>query len=108
MDLALAAPWPFSAVRAELERSRERTEQRREREANRQDVLETYDAGLSLGLVWSPPHLRQQVYGALGLTARVSPDGSVELEGSFDADVIRLTAEVSECAAALCEAEERL
>ncbi len=76
-------------------------------EANRHAILEAYGTGLQLGLYWFPPHLRRQVYLALGLVAWVSPDGVVGIEGSFDADVMRLTREVEEYARALMEVDER-
>ena len=80
----------------------------RVREDNRRAILEAYGTGLQLGLHYFPPHLRRQVYGALGITAYVSPDGAIEIEGYFDADVIRLTCELEEYALALREAEGRI
>ena len=93
---------------AELDRARREAEEAGAREDNRRAILEAYGTGLRLGLYHFPAHLRRQVYGASGLTAFVSPDGTVEIEGSFDADVIRLTREVEEYAVALREAEERI
>ena len=61
---------------------------------NRRAVLEAFGAGLQLGLFYFPPVLRRQVYGALGLAVVVFPDGSMEIEGHFDAEAIRLTKEL--------------
>lgn len=94
-------------ARAELERAREAAKRTRNLEANRRAILEAYGTGLQLGLMWFPPLLRRQVYLALGLVAWVAPDGPVEIEGSFDADVIRLTREVEEYARSLMEVDER-
>lgn len=95
------------AARLELGRAREAEERAHTLEANRRAILEAYGTGLQLGLMWFPPHLRRQVYLALGLVAWVSPDGLVGIEGYFDADVVRLTREVEEYARALMEADER-
>ncbi|HLL39090.1 MAG TPA: hypothetical protein VK357_05405 [Rubrobacteraceae bacterium] len=95
------------AARLELRSAREATERTHNLEANRRTILEAYGTGLQLGLMWFPPHLRRQVYLALGLVAWVSPDGLVRIEGSFDAAVVRLTREVEEYARALMEADER-
>ena len=63
---------------------------------------------MQLGLYWFPPRLRGQVYATLGLVARVSPEGLVSIEGSFDESAIRLTREVEEYAKALMEVDERV
>ena len=94
-------------ARAQLEGARRAAERAHNLEANRRAILEAYGTGLQLGLHWFPPHLRRQVYLALGLVAWVSPEGLVGIEGSFDADVVRLTREVEEYARALMEADER-
>jgi DNA invertase Pin-like site-specific DNA recombinase len=95
------------AARLEREKAREAQEHSHNLEANRRAILDAYGTGLQLGLTWFPPHLRRQVYLALGLVAWVSPDGLVGIEGSFDADVVRLTREVEGYARALMEADER-
>jgi hypothetical protein len=97
-----------AAARAELDRTKREAEDVRMREDNRRTILEACGTGLQLGLHYFPPHLRRQVYGALGITAYVSPDGAVEIEGYFDADVIRLTREVEEYALALRKAEGKI
>jgi hypothetical protein len=95
-------------ARTQLERAREATQRVRDLKANRRVILEAYGMGLQLGLYWFPPHLRNQVYAALGLVGWVSPEGLVSIEGSFDAIVIRLTHEVEEYARALMEVDERV
>ncbi len=77
-------------------------------EENRRAVLAAFGSGLQLGLFYFPPSLRRQVYGALGLGALVFPDGSVEVEGHFDAAAIRLTKEVEQHAPALREIEGKV
>jgi hypothetical protein len=94
-------------ARRELESARGATERARTLESDRRAILDAYGTGLQLGLYWFPPRLRRQVYLALGLVVWVSPDGVVGIEGSFGADVIRLTREVEEYAAAMMEADEK-
>ena len=96
-----------ASARAELERARGEAERAGALQENRRAVLEAFGAGLQLGLFYFPPALRRQVYGALGLAVVVFPDGSVEIEGHFDAEAIRLTREVEEHALALREVEGR-
>lgn len=100
-----------ASARAELERARMDAERASASEANRREILEAYGTGLQLGLLWFPPHLRRQVYDALGLAVLVSPgapEPGLEIEGSFSANIIRLTREVAQYAAALKDAEKRL
>jgi hypothetical protein len=95
-------------ARVQLERAQAAAESVHNLEANRRAILEAYGTGLQLGLYWFPPHLRSQVYAALGLVAWVSPEGLVSIEGSFDANVIRLTREVEQYAKALMDVDERV
>ncbi len=79
-------------------------------------VLEMISTGLALGLRWFPPHLRRQVYEALGLRATVHPGGplgpgygpNVSVEGWLDAGAWRYTEELAEFARELAEVDRRL
>jgi site-specific DNA recombinase len=71
-------------------------------------LLEMFGTGLMVGLYWFPKRLRRQIYGLMGLRVLVHPDGGFEIEGAFDADLMRLSPEVEEYAAGLREIEGRL
>lgn len=79
-----------------------------EMEAARRAVLGMWGTGLSLGVFWMPPRLRHQVYGLLGLRVAVDAAGVLTLEGSFDADLMRLTPEVEAWVARLREIDEKV
>jgi len=79
-----------------------------EMEEAKRAALEMFGTGLMGGIEWFPPTLRRGVYALLGLRVTVFADRTFRVEGTFDANVMRLTPEVREYAAALREAEERL
>ncbi len=67
-----------------------------------------YGTGLMTGLHWFPPRLRRQVYGLMALRVLVHPGGVIEIEGRFDADLMRLTPEVEEFTRELRALDERI
>ncbi len=79
-----------------------------EMEEAKRAALEMFGTGLMGGIVWFPPSLRRGVYALLGLKVTVFADRTFRVEGTFDADLMRLTPEVREYVAALREVEERL
>ena len=79
-----------------------------EMEEAKRAALEMFGVGIMGGIQWFPPSLRRGVYALLGLKVVVFADRTFQVEGRFDADLMRLTPEVREYVAELREAEERL
>ncbi len=79
-----------------------------EMEEAKRATLEMFGTGLMGGIEWFPPSLRRGVYALLGLRVTVFADRTFTVEGTFDADLMRLTPEVREYVAELREIEERL
>ncbi len=79
-----------------------------EMEEAKRAALEMFGTGLMGGIQWFPPSLRRGVYALLGLKVKVFADRTLTVEGTFDADLMRLTPEVQEYVAALREVEERI
>lgn len=75
---------------------------------HRRAVLEAFDTGISFGHWCVPGRLRRAIYHALGLRVEFFADGSLDVKGSFDANVMRLTRDVEEYARLFFEMEERL
>ena len=97
-----------SAAEAEIARLSAAGSRVEEMEAARRAVLEMWGTGLSLGVFWMPPRIKRQVYGLLGLRVALDAGGTLTLEGSFDADLMRLTPEVASWVAGLREIDERM
>jgi hypothetical protein len=79
-----------------------------EMEEAKRAALEMFGVGLMGGIQWFPPSLRRGVYALLGLKVTVFADRTLTVEGTFDADLMRLTPEVQEYVAELREVEKRI
>ncbi len=100
----------------ELAHARDAGQRLTELRAHREEVFRMLHTSLALGLMWFPPHLRRQVYEALGLRATIHPGGppgpgygpNVSVEGWLDAGAWRYTEELAQFARGLAEADQRL
>lgn len=93
---------------SELAKLRESAKRVEEMERAKRATLEMFGSGLMGGVYWFPPRLRRQVYGLLGLRVEVHADRTLTIEGTFDADLMRLTPEVEEWVEELRRMDERL
>jgi hypothetical protein len=59
----------------ELAHARDAGQRLTELRTHREEVFRMLQTSLALGLMWFPPHLRRQVYEALGLRATIHPGG---------------------------------
>jgi len=75
-------------VARELEAARNKKEHIEELKSNRRYLLDRYADGLALNFRYFPPDERHRIYKRLGLTVRVRPDGTLEIEGTFDVNVL--------------------
>lgn len=64
-------------------------------ERQRRMLVEIFGTRLHLlGLTWTPPTLRREIYGAVGLRVVVSGDGSMWAEARVDEAAVRYSREV--------------
>lgn len=91
-----------------LAQSREAESRVGEMERSRRAILEMFGTGLMGGVLWFPPRLRKAVYRLLGLRVEVFPDRTLQVEGEFDANLMRLTPEVETWVAELRGIDARL
>jgi hypothetical protein len=100
----------------ELAHARDAGQRLTELHTHREEVFRMLQTSLALGLIWFPPHLRRQVYEALGLRATIHTGGplgpgygpNVSVEGWLDAGAWRYTEELAQFARGLAEADQRL
>lgn len=73
------------AAARELEKQKEHIE---ELKSHRRYLLDRYAEGLAWNFRYFPPDERHRIYKKLGLTVHVGPDGTLEIEGTFDVNVL--------------------
>lgn len=76
--------------------------------STRHSVPPKEGTGLMGGVYWFPPRLRRQVYSLHGLRVTLHPNGTLDIEGTFDADLMRLTPEVERWVEGLRDLDARL
>jgi site-specific DNA recombinase len=75
-------------AKRELEAVKNKKEHIEELKSHRRYLLDRYAAGLALKFRYFPPDERHRIYKKLGLMVRVGPDGTLEIEGTFDVNVL--------------------
>ena len=76
------------AATRELEAARNKKEHIEELKSHHRYLLDRYAEGLAWNFRYFPPDERHRIYKKLGLTVRVRPDGTLEIEGTFDVKVL--------------------
>jgi hypothetical protein len=72
----------------ELEAARKQKEHIEEMKSHRRYLLDRYAEGLAWNFRYFPPDERHRIYKKLGLRVHVGPDGTLEIEGTFDVNVL--------------------
>ena len=76
------------AAARELEAAKNKKEHIEELKSHRRYLFDRYADGLALNFRYFPPDERHRIYKKTGLTVRVRPDGTLEVEGRFDVNVL--------------------